>query len=45
MDKYRLVYPNGVVVEVEANSQQEAEDIGFAFGALEEVPQDVKEAA
>lgn len=49
MDTYRLVYPNGTVVDVEANSEQEARDIGFAFVVLperEEIPQEAtKEAA
>ena len=48
MDTYRLVYPNGVMVDVQANSPEEAKDIGFAFGAnlKDETPEEeVKQAA
>lgn len=50
MDTYRLVYPNGVVVDVKANSWEEAADIGFAFGAdlkdeTPEVSKETKQAA
>jgi len=32
MDTYRLIYPSGVVVEVQADSPEEAADLGFSFG-------------
>ena len=46
MREYHLVYPSGAVVIVEAENEEEAREIGFAFGALperEEIPE--KEAA